>query len=327
MHSNQNTSNGLSFGHGDGRTILVTGATGRQGHEVARKLLAHGWKVRAMTRDPAQPAAKTLASLGAEVVCGDLDNADSVFTAAKGVYGVYSVQNYWMHGFDKEIQQGKTVADAALAAGVEHFVYSSAGGVGRVDGMNITHLDSKAIIERYLANIGLPYTIFRPVTFYENFITPRFLRRIVDKGVLYTPIVGGKDFQMVSLSDVGVFVALAFGNRDEFLYKVMELASDFFHMEEFAKSIGEEINRPVVYRRMSTPLLWMITHFVEWSRTTGHFGIGQPTYNQLRWNNQSATGGWAADIGALRCYNPEITRMKDWVASVDWRGMRDALEK
>ena len=50
------------------KIIAVTGATGQQGGAVAGKLLADGWKVRALTRDINKPAAQELASLGAEVV-------------------------------------------------------------------------------------------------------------------------------------------------------------------------------------------------------------------------------------------------------------------
>lgn len=305
-----------------GRTILVTGATGRQGTAVARHLLEQGWHVRALTRDPSQAAAKSLAELGADIAIGDLSDEDSLKRAAKGAYGVYSVQNFWMHGFDEEIAQGKRLADAAHDAGVEHFVYSSAGGVGRVDGLNIRHLDSKAIIERYIASIGLPYTIFRPVTFYENFITPRFIQRMFHKGVLLTPIRDGMDFQMVALDDVGAFVALAFSMRGTFLYSEMELASDFFTMSRFAETIGNEIGRPVRYKQISDLSLRIVTEYVERSGRTGHFGIGRPTYNQIRWNNASATGGWAADIGRLRRLYPDITTMPNWVRSIDWSALR-----
>jgi hypothetical protein len=50
--------------------IFVTGATGNQGGAIARQLLADGYKVRAMTRDPSGDKAKALAELGAQMVRG-----------------------------------------------------------------------------------------------------------------------------------------------------------------------------------------------------------------------------------------------------------------
>ena len=55
------------------RMIAVTGATGQQGGAVARRLLADGWQVRALTRDVDKPAAQELKALGAELIPGDMD--------------------------------------------------------------------------------------------------------------------------------------------------------------------------------------------------------------------------------------------------------------
>src|SRR5512132_2371533 len=109
------------------KVIAVTGATGQQGGAVTRKLLADGWKVRALTRDVDKPAAQELASLGAEIFTGDMDDRAELDAAFKGVYGVFSVQNFWLPnvGYEGEIQQGKNVADAAKAADVQHLIYSS----------------------------------------------------------------------------------------------------------------------------------------------------------------------------------------------------------
>lgn len=77
------------------KIIAVTGATGLQGGTVARKLLADGWKLRALTRDANKPAAKDLASRGAEVVPGDMEDRSQLDAAFKGAYGVFSVQYRW----------------------------------------------------------------------------------------------------------------------------------------------------------------------------------------------------------------------------------------
>ena len=150
------------------KIIAVTGATGQQGGAVARKLLAEGWKVRALTRDLNKPAAQELASLGAELVPGDMENRAELEAAFQGAYGAFSVQNYWLPnvGFEGEIRQGKNVADAAKAAGVQHLVYSSVGAAHR--GMGQKHFDSKWIIEQQIQSLNVPFTIMRPVAFFEN---------------------------------------------------------------------------------------------------------------------------------------------------------------
>src|SRR5215510_10663245 len=113
-----------------GKIILVTGATGQQGGATARHLLANGWRVRALTRDPNKPTAQALAQAGAEVVRGDNEDRASLAAAMQNVYGVFSVQNNWLPevGLDGELRQGKFIADAANGAQVQHFVYTSVGG-------------------------------------------------------------------------------------------------------------------------------------------------------------------------------------------------------
>src|SRR5688500_2871464 len=66
--------------------IAVTGATGQQGGAVARKLLADGWKVRALTRDVGKPAAQELKVLGAEIVPGDMEDRAQLDAAFQGAY-------------------------------------------------------------------------------------------------------------------------------------------------------------------------------------------------------------------------------------------------
>jgi uncharacterized protein YbjT (DUF2867 family) len=149
------------------KTVLVTGATGRQGGAVIRHMLRNEWKLRALTRSPNAPAAQELTRQGVEVVQGDLEDPASLERAARGVYGVYSVQDFWSVGVKREVQQGKNVADAAKKSGVEHFVYSSAGGAERNSG--IDHFESKWEVENYIRRLGLPATMIRPVAFMENY--------------------------------------------------------------------------------------------------------------------------------------------------------------
>ena len=68
--------------------VLVSGATGQQGGATAARLIADGWPVRVLTRNPESAAATALRHAGAEIVAGDMDDRGSLDAALRGVYGV-----------------------------------------------------------------------------------------------------------------------------------------------------------------------------------------------------------------------------------------------
>lgn len=72
-------------------TVLVTGATGKQGGNVARQLLAKGHTVRALTRKTDSPAARQLQKLGAELAAGNLEDRAALEQAMQGVDAVFSM--------------------------------------------------------------------------------------------------------------------------------------------------------------------------------------------------------------------------------------------
>src|SRR5690349_2474264 len=68
-------------------TALVTGATGLVGSHVAEGLVARGWNVAALVRDPSSAA--WLASAGVELRRGDVLDAPSFDAAARGADVVF----------------------------------------------------------------------------------------------------------------------------------------------------------------------------------------------------------------------------------------------
>jgi uncharacterized protein YbjT (DUF2867 family) len=225
------------------KIIAVTGATGQQGGAVARKLLADGWKVRALTRDVNKPATQELASLGAEVFAGDLEDRPQLEAAFEGAYGVFSVQNFWLPnvGFEGEIRQGKNVADAAKDADIQHLVYSSVGGAHR--GMGQKHFESKWMIEQHIHSLDISYTILRPSFFMENYNWSR--AQILNGTYTGMGLRPEKGLQMMAVEDVGVFAALAFSNPEEYVGQTIELAGDELSESQIADTFTKVIGRPV----------------------------------------------------------------------------------
>lgn len=225
--------------------ILVTGATGNQGGAVARHLLQRGvFAVRALVRDKNKPAAQALQQAGAELVEGDFDDRASLDRALQGVTGVFSLQVF-KDGVDIEIRNGKAMADAAKAAGIEHFVYSSVGSAERNTG--IPHFDSKFQVEEYIRSLNFSYTILRPVFFFYNY---NMMRPTVEKGTLPQPLSPDTKLQQLSEEDYGAMVAEVFERRADFLGRALELASVDMTMTEIAAVFSQVLGKPVAYQQI-----------------------------------------------------------------------------
>ncbi len=278
-------------------TILVTGATGHQGGAVARHLLSRGWQVRALTRDPQKPAAQALAKLGAAVMSGDLDDRRSIDQALVGVHGAFSVQNFWETGAAREIQQGKTLADAARAAGVKHFVYSSVGGAERNTG--IPHFDSKWEVEQHVRALGLPATILRPVFYMDNFNSPNF-RPAILQGTLTLALPPARTLQMIAVDDIGGFAALAFEKPGEFIGRAFELAGDELTMPQAAEAFSRATGRAV--RFVEQPLEQVRSFSKEYAV-------------MLEWFDRE---GYQAGIPALRALYPLLHTFEAWLRKSGW---------
>ena len=279
-----------------GPLILVSGATGNQGGAVARHLLKRGFRVRALSRDTQKPEAQALAEEGAEVVRGDLDDRSSVDRALEGAYGVFSVQNFYEGGYEGEVRQGKTLADAAKAAGVRHVVYSSVGSAHRETG--IPHFDSKGEIEEYKRQTDLPYTILRPVFFMQNWAMMR--DQILD-GTLAQPLDPEKPLQQVNVEDMGAFAAIAFENPDEWLGREVDLAGDELTMPEVAETISQVTGREISYYQ------------VPWDQFREQ--MGEEFAVMYEWFNEV---GYEADIPALRSEYPELTTLEQYLRNHGW---------
>lgn len=182
----------------DGKVVLVIGATGRQGGAVARKLLERGVGVRALTRKPDSSAGIELQRLGVDVRQGDLEDAASIVRAAEGVDAVFSMTTPFEAGMEAEARQGIAVADAARDAGVGHLVYSSVGSADRATG--IPHFESKHEVERHIADVGIPFTVIGPVSFFENVNSPWQLPAL-QQGTVVAGLPPQKKVQHVAVAD------------------------------------------------------------------------------------------------------------------------------
>ncbi len=282
------------------KTVLITGATGRQGGSVLRNMRTKGWKLRALTRYSDGAGAEALTSQGIEVVKGDLEDPPSLEQAARGVYGVYSVQDFWAVGAKREVQQGRNLADAAKKAGVEHFVYSSVGGVERNSG--IDHWESKWEIEKHIRKLGLPATMIRPVAVMENYYIDQVEVGIL-KGKLMDPIPADKTYQTIAADDIGAFAALAFERPRDFIGLELEIAGSELTNPEAAQVFSRVLGKRVKFQKLPMPMVRLV--------------LGKEFYQMFRWFNDA---GFQANIPELRRKYPEVQlkSLEDWLRAEGW---------
>ncbi len=163
-------------------TVVVAGATGKQGGAVVKNLLARGHEVRAVTRDTASAKAGELSKAGVALVRASFEDTAALTKALEGATSLFAMTTPFEVDTQTETRQGISATDAAKAAGV-HLVFNSAGSANRETG--VPHFDSKYAIEEHIAKIGVRATVLAPVYFMENLY---FGKEQLAKGVYASPL-------------------------------------------------------------------------------------------------------------------------------------------
>jgi len=283
-----------------GNTILVTGATGSQGHHVTNALLERGHSIRVLTRKPDSPRARELAARGATIVRGDFEDRASLDAALLGVEVVYGMGTPYEKGVETETREGLALVDAASAAnGIQHFVYSSVADADK--NTRIPHFDSKYHIEQRLLAKRLPYTILAPVFFMDNAFAP-WMAGGLKQGTIALPMPVDRVLQQVALDDYAKYVARVIERRSEYLGKRINVASDELPWKQAIEILSRVTGRPISYQETS----------LEQARA-----YSADTAAMFEWFDKV---GYSVDIPALRREAPEVGwhTYEAWAKAQDW---------
>ena len=155
-------------------TILVAGATGYLGGEICRQLISKNKNVRGLVRTTSDSnKVAHLKELGVEIVEGDLKNKGSLENALHGVSAVITTVSSTLSRQEGDSIQtvddeGQfNLVDAAINAGVKHFIYVSFCELGECPLQT-----AKRKVEKHLAESSLNYTILQPTYFMEVWLSP-----------------------------------------------------------------------------------------------------------------------------------------------------------
>ena len=216
--------------------ILVTGASGKTGRAVIRALVARHHDVRAFVHRA--ESADAMRALGAsEVVVGAMADRDSLTHAARGARAIYHI---CPNVSSDEILFGANVIAAALASGVERFVFHS---VLHPQIEAMPHHWNKMRVEELLFASGLDVTILQPTAYMQNLLAS--WRAIVDDGVFRVPYPIASRISLVDLNDVAEAAARGLTEPGHTGASYELVGTPPLSQLEVAKVLSEALGRPV----------------------------------------------------------------------------------
>lgn len=299
------------------RRLLITGATGKQGGALITALLSHPtqpFEIFALTRDKTSPGAQRLASKpGVKLVQGNLDDVEAILNQVpKPLWGLFSVP-IMDKGHEREEAQAKALTSAAVAAGVEHIVFTSTdrGGQTASEGnpTTVPHFASKFRIENDIKAQAaqkpgkkLTYTFLRPVAFFEN-MPDNFLGRAFAS--MWRLNGADRPLQLIATSDIGKVAAEAFLSHDSAEYRnaAISLAGDELSVNEAGEIFKEETGRvlPETYAWVGGSIRYVVKDLRE----------------MFAWFRQ---GGFGVEVPRLRRRYPFMKDFRTWVREESaWR--------
>ena len=278
-------------------TVVVTGATGKQGGAVVKSLLERGHEVRAVTRTTDSAKARELANAGITLVRASLEDTAALTRALEGATSLFAMTTPFEEGTQAEARQGMSAADAAKAAGV-HLVFTSVGSANRQAG--IPHFDSKYEVEEHIAKIGVRATVLAPVYFMENL---HFGKEQLAKGIYATPLPPTRQLAQVAVADIGAVAVRLLEDPGRFTRKRFDLGSDELTGNDVLAILSRVIGRPFTYFQVPLDVIRQ--------------RMGEDGVKMYEWFDRV---GFTVDRAALCREFPDVAfhDFESWAKAQDW---------
>jgi uncharacterized protein YbjT (DUF2867 family) len=216
--------------------ILVTGATGKNGVEIIKRLSGKGTRVRAMVHRLSGLPGSTTTNV--EYMAADFDDAESLRKVLDGVDRAFLVTN----SSDRVEKRQLRFVDVAREAGVGHIVYLSQ--LHAAKDSPLRFLRYHAVVEEALRSSGMAYTNLRPNLYMQGLLT--IGRTIASEGRFFAPAAECR-ISVVDVRDIAAVAAAALteSGHEGKTYDIT--GPEALTHAEMAMKLAEALNRPIAF--------------------------------------------------------------------------------
>ncbi len=217
--------------------ILVTGATGKNGAEIIRRLSGRKERVRAMVRRH-NGILRGIPNVELEYVEADFDDPASLRKVLSGVQRAFLVTNSSEHVEERQLR----FVDLAREAGVKHIVYLSQ--LHAASTSPLRFLRYHAVVEEALRQSGMTYTNLRPNFYMQGLLM--IGRSIASEGRFFAPASDAR-ISVVDVRDIGA-VAVAALIKSGHEGKTYDITGpQALTHAEMAAQLSQALERPVAF--------------------------------------------------------------------------------
>lgn len=216
--------------------ILITGATGKAGGELARQLTDADIPFSAIVRNPDK--AEALRDMDADIVVGDLADGDFVSRALAGITRAVLI----MPNVENQQAIEQQFVERAAAAGVEHIVYLSS--IESVPGSTNPITSIHVATEDRIRESGIAWTMIRPAFFMQTFVASA--ARIKETGQIVLPL-GDGTLSSTDLRDVAAVMVKALSEDGHGRQSYDLTGPELLTMHEIAERFTRILGRKYTY--------------------------------------------------------------------------------
>ncbi len=303
------------------KRVLVIGATGDQGHPLLRTLEKEGFHPVAALRN--LNALKDTEFSHIEAVEADLMDKDSMIAAA---ISVDAIAAHLPFTFDLEIAKtfGENIAAAASANNLEKIVFNTSCYVHDTD-LGIGGHDGRRLIEAAIMGSGVPYVIFEPVVFMDNYTRVWAKPGVVTNNTLGYPAGPKLKVNWICLADVAAFMVEAIKQTSAPSGRYPIGGPESLTGYEAAERLSQAAGRKIDFKSLrpdefAAGMSLLVTGSAEYEPGSIYDRMAE----FYRWYNAQPISPLVVDLDPVLAIFPvTLTPMLEWAQTIDWDDPND----